>query len=81
VANRKHTKKELAALREKQHARREANTQYDNPNQIMTLAQTAARHQVSLATLTRRIKDDKRLRTIQLSARRKGIRVRDYLEW
>jgi hypothetical protein len=80
MAPHKLTKKQLAEQRAKQHADREARTQYDNDLQVMTIPQTAALDQVSPITLLRQIKNGTGPRTIQLSARRIGIRVRDYRE-
>jgi len=75
------TTKQRAERRAKQHAQREANTKYENDLQVMTIPQTAALDQVSPITLLRQIKNGTGPRTIQLSARRIGIRVRDYREW
>ena len=81
MAPHKLTKKQLAEQRARQHVQREASTDYQNPNQVMTKRQTAAREGVSIATLNRQIAAGSGPRLVQLSARRVGIRVLDYIAW
>jgi predicted DNA-binding transcriptional regulator AlpA len=78
------TKEQLAARlagRERGRANREALTDYQNPNQVLTVKQVAALEGTSEITLLRKIKANKGPRTIRLNARRIGIRVCDYIEW
>jgi hypothetical protein len=73
---RKYTPEELAAKRARINAEHEKHTDYDNPNQVLTLLQTARLNNVSLSNIRERIEAGE-LRTVQLSARRLGITVRE----
>src|SRR5262249_6926062 len=81
MAPRKYTPEELQALRERQHAEREARTRYDDPRQVLTIPQPAAMGGTSVPTLNRAIASGNGPPVIQLSKRRRGVRGGDYLEW
>jgi prophage regulatory protein len=53
----------------------------DPADRVMTLAEFAAAAGISIATVHRRIADGTGPRTIRLSERRLGVRVRDYRAW
>jgi predicted DNA-binding transcriptional regulator AlpA len=75
------SKKQRDAFRAKQHVAREANTQYANDLQVLTFEQCAKLEGTSLPTFKRQIYDGTGPRTIQLTARRRGVRVGDYRAW
>jgi predicted DNA-binding transcriptional regulator AlpA len=50
-------------------------------HQVLTLDQTAKLANISPATLRRRLDDGSGPKVIRLSARRVGIRVRDFRAW
>lgn len=75
-----YTPEALQALRARQHEQRESRTRYHDPRQVLTIPQAAALDGVSVPTMNRAIASGA-VRTIQVSARRRGIRVGDYWEW
>jgi hypothetical protein len=81
MANRKHTKKELEALRARQEAQREATTQYQNDNQVLTFIQWCRLNNFSTATGKRILQGDNGPPVLWFSQRRKGIRVGDDRKW
>jgi hypothetical protein len=48
---------------------------------VMTIRETAGRAGMSVDTLRRRINDGTGPRCVELSIRRRGVVVRDYVEW
>ena len=70
MANHKHSKKELAALARQ----REARIDYQNDLQVLSIDQCAKLENTSRPTLLRQIDAGNGPRTIQLSARRVGVR-------
>jgi hypothetical protein len=74
LANFKHTKAQLKALRAKQHAVREASTDYENPNQVLTHNQWCALNNFSPST-GKRVLANGLCEYVQLSARRIGVTI------
>lgn len=74
MANRHHTAKELAALRARQHAEREARTDYQNDNQVLTFRQWCALNNFG-STTGKRVIAAGGVDVVQLSAKRIGITV------
>jgi hypothetical protein len=75
------SKKELEALRARQEAQREASTQYENDNQVLTFKQWCRLNNFSTATGKRILNSKNHPPVIWFSERRKGIRVRDDRLW
>jgi hypothetical protein len=74
VANRKHTKTELVALRAKREANRERYTDYDNPNQVLAFKQWCRVNKFSDST-GKRVLASGACKYVMLSERRIGITV------
>ena len=81
MAPHKLTTKQRAERRAKQHADREALTQYTNDNQVLTIAQWCALNSFSVPAGKRVIASGEGPPVVLLSARRKGIRVGDNRRW
>jgi len=64
----------LAARRVRLDAEREKHTNYDNPNQVLTLQQVRRLNSISMDALRKLIAAGE-LRVVRLSARRRGITV------
>ena len=71
---RKVPKKRLEELRALRHERREASTDYDNPNQVMTFDQWCRRNNFSHST-GKRVLGSGQCEYVQLSERRIGVTV------
>jgi hypothetical protein len=81
LANFKHTKAELDALRVRREAAREASTDFTNDNQVLTHTQWCALNNFSGATGKRIIASGEGPPIIRLSARRYGISVGANRKW
>jgi hypothetical protein len=81
VANRKHTKKEIAALRTRRQAAHHAVPEYKDPNQVLTIPQWCARNTYSNVAGRKFLLSGKGPPLLKLSVRRYGVRVGDDNAW
>jgi len=80
MAPKKLTKKRLAKQRAQQHVQREASTQYQNDDQVLTFKQWCALNSFSVPTGNRVLKRGGPP-VVYFSARRRGVRVGDNRKW
>jgi hypothetical protein len=81
MPRRAYTEKELIERRARRHATREINTQYQNPNQVVTIDQWAKLAGFSYSTARRVLASGDGPPLLRISARRYGIRISDHLRW
>jgi len=81
MPRRAYTKKELLERRARRHVQREANTQYDNPQQVLTIEQWARLAGFSYSTARRVLASGDGPPLLRISARRYGIRLSDHHKW
>jgi predicted DNA-binding transcriptional regulator AlpA len=81
MANRRHTKKELEALRAKREAAREAAIRSDNPNKVLSFPEWVMLVGLSRDAGYRLLNSNNGPRTIRLGTRKIGIRLSDHNAW
>jgi predicted DNA-binding transcriptional regulator AlpA len=81
MANRKHTKRELRALRERRQADRDEVFQFNNPHAVLSFPQWARLVGLSRDAAYRLIHSGDGPKTLRLGVRRIGIRLRDHEQW
>jgi hypothetical protein len=81
MAGRKHSRKEVLALRAKRHTAREAVTQYQNPHQVLSIPQWCALNNYSVIAGRKKLMSGEGPPLLKLSERRYGVRVGDDIAW
>jgi predicted DNA-binding transcriptional regulator AlpA len=81
MANRRHTKKELKALRAKRQADRDAVYQFENPDQVLSFPEWVRLVGLSRDAGYRLLHSGGGPRLLRLGIRRIGIRLSDHRGW